>query len=147
MMPRIRPVRVATSPAARRSPRRHQAMARISRPPSRGAPGSRLKKPIRMLTAASQRAAVATTLPSPIHQARQPNTVPMDRLAAGPATATAASARGLGLAPPSCVTPPRNQRVIRSTLMPWCRATTAWASSWAMTVVRKTADATAPTSQ
>ena len=146
-MPSIRPARAATIAARSRSPRRHHSTARRTRPPSSGAPGSRLNTASITLTQASQTSAVPGRPDVPTARASAALTRPMPRLVAGPASATSPSARAVGLGPPSWVNPPSIHRVIRSTLMPYARATRACASSWARRLRKKTSEVATAASQ
>lgn len=82
-----------------------------------------------MLTTASHTRAVPGRLSVPTASASPRLSTPVRMLAAGPAPAIRASARGLGLSVPISVTPPSSHSVTRVTATPWVRATTACASS------------------
>ena len=105
-----RPIRISTPPrpcpaswaarlARRRSPQCRQSSPRRIRPPSSGAPGSRLKTASTTFIRASQaRAAVTTVGPRTTcaSSAPAPNTIDAAKLVAGPARAISRSASAVG---------------------------------------------------
>ncbi len=119
--PMARPAAAADCAARTRSPVRRHRNARRIRPPSSGAPGSRLKTASRAFIAASQPSA-ATAIPGPpparTAAAIPPKISPAARLAAGPAAAIRTSARAVDGSPPSSDTPPSAHSVIEVTGTP-----------------------------
>ena len=152
--PMIRPRRAASSDARSRSRPKRQAIARTIRPPSSGAPGSRLNTASTRFTRASHAAASATSAtpdpaapaatsdsaapaatPEPAtagsaHAAR-PNIPPSTRLTTGPDPAMRSSCPGVGASPSSLATPPSSHSVMPATRTPARWAKTACASSCA----------------
>ncbi len=140
-VPRERPLRAATVAARKRSPVRHQTIARSTRPPSSGAPGSRLNNASTILVAASQPSAAVTALPGSTVDAvaaAARNTTPKARLVAGPAIAIRKSLRASRGSSPNSDAPPNSHSTIRSTRTRWRRATIEWASSWAVREMNNT---------
>ena len=105
------------------------------RPPSSGAPGSRLKTPSTRFTTASHTATVGSSVPGATTASNANASTPNDRgererggRARDRDAELVAGGRGSEL---SFETPPSSQSVMPSTFWPWRRATTEWASSWA----------------
>ena len=120
--------------------------ARSTRPPSRGNPGIRLKRPIMMLMGPSQSStaangptlwnvrsgAAASKILGPARAAPPTSaSAPMTRLVSGPTTVISSSARGERGSPRMWATPPKMNRVMPATGTPFARPTSACDSSCA----------------
>ena len=137
--PSTRPALPASRIARYLSPVRDQRIARRTRPPSRGAPGSMLNTARTPLTKPTQ---MSTVDCNPMPAAKV--TRPIRRLTAGPASAMRPSARGLGDSRSRRATPPSAQRSIDSVRTPYRRATSAWPNSCARIEAKKATVARTP---
>ncbi len=133
------PTREAMRVARTRLLVRDHTMARKTRPPSSGKPGSRLNAPSTKLIHARYAEIVAKSLPRKMNQTA-PKISASAHDISGPATATRNSCFAVFISSPRLETPPKMNSVIDGTDMPSDCATNAWDNSCRRTERKNTSE-------